>query len=550
MKPTRHHLLPFNPAPHTLMRTRILRIALVLLAALGGTGPLARAQTQAPHGTPLLWLQSRGLTGDPAAAELADSDGDGQPNWEEYLAGTDPTNALSVLRLQASLPAEGAVRLSFTAGLARRFQVESSADLRHWSAVGAPVLGEGQDVWVLDDQPRAGSQRFYHVRVLGSSVVPGMVWLPAGRFVMGSPVGEPGRNLDEGPQTTVTLSRDFWMLDHEVSQREYLALLGANPAAFTGDLELPVESVSWDNATNYCARLTAQEKADGRLPRGYQYRLPTEAEWEYACRAGTTNATAFGGQLSSTQANFDGRYPYNWAPAGPYLGHPTPAGTYAPNAWGLSDMHGNVNEWCGDWYAETLPGGSVTNPAGPATGITRVARSGCWDMRGSICRSASRLNGRPEEGGEYLGFRVVLAAVPGYGQASVQGTVTDEVSGIPLAGVTVCLLNADFPADTNNYANNQPALLATNVTDAAGQYAFQGLRPGHYLVAPAPLTSPEVRSFAWDTNSQPPTFSLGSAARTVNFLAQEPVPLDLGAGPSDSGRPTTASPSPLRPRIR
>jgi formylglycine-generating enzyme required for sulfatase activity len=192
----------------------------------------------------------------------------------------------------------------------------------------------------------------------------------------------------------------------EVTQAEYQAVIGSNPSHFAGDSNLPVESVSWVDATHYCATLTARERAAGRIPDGYLYRLPTEAEWEYACRAGTTTATAFGDRLDPTQANFGRRYPFNGAATGT-----TNVGSYTPNAWGLHDMHGNVEEWCADWYAETYPGGSVVDPMGPATGSERVIRGGSWFHDESGCRSATRERVKPDAGrqGSFMGFRVVLA---------------------------------------------------------------------------------------------------------------------------------------------
>jgi formylglycine-generating enzyme required for sulfatase activity len=268
---------------------------------------------------------------------------------------------------------------------------------------------------VVDANAAPALQRFYEVAVTGGadpSSPTNMVWIPPGTFTMGSPMNEVDRDSDEGPQTQVTISRGFWMGKYEVTQREYQALMGSNPSYFTGDLDRPVESVTWYDATNYCGKLTAWELPAGRLPAGYVYRLPTEAEWEYACRAGTTNATAFGNSLSSTQANFDGNNPYNGAAKGPYLQRTTKVGSYAPNAWGLCDVYGNVWEWCMDWYSGSLPGGSVTDPKGSGSGSYRAARGGGWSNSGRVCRSANRLNGKPDSRYRDMGFRVVLAPGP------------------------------------------------------------------------------------------------------------------------------------------
>ena len=248
-----------------------------------------------------------------------------------------------------------------------------------------------------------------------------MVWVAAGTFTMGSPVTEPTRASNEGPQTQVTLSRGFCIGKREVTQAEYLALIGSNPSSFTGDLNRPVEQVSWGNATNYCGKLTARELAAARLPVGYKYRLPTEAEWEYACRAGTTTPFHYGDGLHSGMADFNGRleYPpcggnsyYCFNAGGTYLGHTTAVGTYAPNAWGLYDMHGDVWEWCQDWYSAALPGGSVTDPQGPGSGSDRVARGGGWANVANACRSAFRDTRFPTDRWTDLGFRIVLAPAP------------------------------------------------------------------------------------------------------------------------------------------
>ena len=264
------------------------------------------------------------------------------------------------------------------------------------------------------DVPRPESNSFFAL----TPAPPGLRWIPPGAFTMGSPDSEPVRNPWEGPPTQVTLSHGFYMGRYEVTQGEYLAVMGNNPSGFTGDLNRPVERVTWPEAVAYGEALTARERNAGRLPAGYVYRLPTEAEWEYACRAGTTTPFHYGSALQSGMANFYGRCEYPPCggdafccinPSGTNLERTTAVGSYVPNAWGLYDMHGNVWEWCSDWYSGNLPGGSVTDPQGPATGSRRVIRSGSWYNYPSYCRSAYRYEGFPTGRSNFQGFRVVLA---------------------------------------------------------------------------------------------------------------------------------------------
>jgi len=273
--------------------------------------------------------------------------------------------------------------------------------------------------------------RFYRAfsYQLPANVVPrsNMVWIAPGAFVMGSPASEVQRNTNE-TQHTVTLSRGFYMSKHEVTQAEYLALMGSNPSRFTTqdgygnpispDLSRPVEQVSWIDATNYCGQLTGQEQSAGRLPAGWAYRLPTESEWEYACRAGTASAFNFGNAIHGGMANFENRYEYDAGsgdlyvpnPVVPWLARTTAVGSYPPNAWGLHDLHGNVHEWCQDWLG-AYPAGSVTDPQGPASGFGHVFRGGSWDYWGRYHRSASRFSLAPSYRYNFLGFRVVLAPI-------------------------------------------------------------------------------------------------------------------------------------------
>lgn len=228
-------------------------------------------------------------------------------------------------------------------------------------------------------------------------IVPGlqleMVPLEAGAFTMGSAEGEP----DERPITRVQLTRPFWLGRYEVTQAQWEAIMGANPAHFRG-AQLPVEKVSWLEAQAFCRQLTEQERAAGRLPAGYVYALPSEAQWEYACRAGSTGAYA--GALDELAW-----YKVNSGNL------PRPVGGKRANAWGLYDMHGNVWEWCRDWKAP-LPGGTVRDPAGPASGEFRIFRGGAWNMPASKNRSATRVGALPTARGFDVGFRVALCPAP------------------------------------------------------------------------------------------------------------------------------------------
>jgi formylglycine-generating enzyme required for sulfatase activity len=246
--------------------------------------------------------------------------------------------------------------------------------------------------------------------------------------VMGSPTTEIDRSDDE-TQHTVALTYGFYMSKYLVTQGQYAALVGTNPSHFTTadengnpitpDLNRPVEQVSWNDATNYCGKLTVSERAAGRLPAGWVYRLPMEAEWEYACRAGTSTPFYYGNELRSGMANFYGQYEYppgpgesldHYNPNGIYLVRTTAVGSYSPNTFGLYDMVGNVWEWCLDRYG-SYPSGSVANPTGPSSGFIRVIRGGSWYDLGRNCRSASRGKYVPSVGNRYLGFRIALAPI-------------------------------------------------------------------------------------------------------------------------------------------
>ena len=212
--------------------------------------------------------------------------------------------------------------------------------------------------------------------------------------MMGSPTSEADRRDDE-VQHSVTLSRGFWMSDHETTQAEYESVMGSNPSSFKGST-LPVEQVSWDDAVSYCAKLTVRELAAGRIVAGQAYRLPTEAEWEYAARAGTTGR--FAGELDSM-----GWYGDNSG------GKIHPVKGKQANGWGLYDMHGNVFEWCSDGYGD-YPSGSVTDPTGATSGSNRVFRGGGWRDEARLSRSAYRYQVGPGFRSVILGFRSVLSS--------------------------------------------------------------------------------------------------------------------------------------------
>ena len=220
-----------------------------------------------------------------------------------------------------------------------------------------------------------------------------MVFVASNTFNMGSPNSERERNANEGPQTTVTLSRGFWIGKYEVTQGEYQDVMGSNPSVFPGDPSRPVSSVSWIDATNYCARLTERELAAGRIPFGSKYRLPTEAEWECAARAGTTTRFSYGDDLAYTGLGAHAWFADN---AGPTV---HPVGKKLPNPRGIFDMEG----------AMTVPLNEIAAQFESVSG-QKVMRGGAYDFSAADCRSARRnsFGVSPFLTDSDLGFRVVL----------------------------------------------------------------------------------------------------------------------------------------------
>jgi formylglycine-generating enzyme required for sulfatase activity len=211
-------------------------------------------------------------------------------------------------------------------------------------------------------------------------------WIPAGTFVMGG-------TLTDEKRHPVTLSRGFLMAETECTQAQWETVMGRNPSVFKGT-NLPVDSVNWEQANQFCAALTEIHLKAGSIPEGWLWSLPTEAQWEYACRAGSTGDYA--GKIDSL-----GWYDLNSGEK------PHSVMEKAPNSWGLFDMHGNVWEWCADWYSDYSPL-PATDPKGPAEGTNRVLRGGSWGNYDTNCRSANRFNVMPSDRNRNQGFRPIL----------------------------------------------------------------------------------------------------------------------------------------------
>src|SRR6266404_3064069 len=279
-----------------------------------------------------------------------------------FLAIAPPAYGQAGPRLGLRFSA-GQPTLSLAGTVGTVYSIQYAKDLspiNHW--VDRTLLqAQGSSIVWSDPSTPTPGERFYRAVSVAAPADTNLVFIQPGTFTMGSPTNEAERGSDE-VQHLVTISRGFWMEKFLVTQGDYLAVVGSNPSYFTSangyrdDLTRPVETVSWFDATNYCALRTQQERAGGLIPTNYVYRLPTESEWEYADRAGTTMAFYLGSGLHSGQANFDGTLEYDASvgtiskPSGIYLGQTTAVGSYAANGWGLYDMIGNVFEWCQDRF--------------------------------------------------------------------------------------------------------------------------------------------------------------------------------------------------------
>jgi formylglycine-generating enzyme required for sulfatase activity len=295
--------------------------------------------------------------------------------------------------------------LNITGDVGTVYAIEDTTDLtqtNNWRCLTFLQLPATNYLWVDTSTPTT-SRRFY--RSVAFAAPTNLAFIPPGTFRMGSPSNEVDRLDNEGPQMSVTISRGFWMGRYLVTQGEYLALMGNNPSHFVGDTNRPIDNVYWRDASNYCARLTARQVSTGAIPTNCVYRLPTEAEWEYACRAWTSDRRFYYGD----DPGYTSLTNYAWYNAN--SDHTThPVGQLLPNPWGLYDMTGNVWQYCQDSYAP-YPGGSVADPQGPPTSneYNHVARGGSLYSDSWQCRSAARRLSATPAGPFEFGFRVVLA---------------------------------------------------------------------------------------------------------------------------------------------
>jgi eukaryotic-like serine/threonine-protein kinase len=249
---------------------------------------------------------------------------------------------------------------------------------------------------------RSNKQAQFFAEDLGSGITLDMVAIPGGKFIMGSPATEKDRYSDEGPQREVSI-QPFSMGKFAVTQAQWQAVMGNNPSDFKGD-KRPIERITWHQAREFCRKLSQQT--------GRQYRLPSEAEWEYACRAGTTTPFYFGETITPAIVNYNGNFPYGEAPKGQFRQQTTDVGSFPPNAFGLYDMHGNVWEWCEDVWHENYNGAPTDGSAWETKGNendnrSRPLRGGSWNFKADACRSADRYPFTHDW--NYIGFRVVAS---------------------------------------------------------------------------------------------------------------------------------------------
>jgi formylglycine-generating enzyme required for sulfatase activity len=365
-----------------------------------------------------------------------------------------------------------------------------------------------------------GDRRFYRTQTVSDPRPAGptdFVWVGPGAFVMGTSLSEPDRQNDE-VQHTVVLTRGFWLSDHEVTQAEYQAVMGENPSFFKGDTNRPVENVDWYQAVEYCKKLTEKDRAAGRITAQQEYRLPTEAEWEYAARAGTTEQRY--GELDLIAW---------WTGNSESKTHPVK--TKAANAWRLYDMIGNVEEWCADWRDE-YPIGTAVDPIGPeladGSGGVRVIRGGSWVNQPEQARSAYRVSFRPYMRTDYLGFRTALSAGPTTQFVAPSITVSPR-SATVRAGQTArfTVMVAGTAPLTFQWQLNGVDLAGATAADYTVNNA-QLANAGEYRVV--------VSNSAGSVTSTPAVLTMNQLAGTSGFVWIEPGTFVMGSPSSEVGR--------------
>lgn len=284
--------------------------------------------------------------------------------------------------------------------------------LRMAAQAGVAALGTAKPVWAT----ATGKDQYgtwADLQVAG--VTQRFRWIQPGTFTMGSPQSEKDELLASVPnsrlgwfsgevQHQVTLTQSFWLADSACTQALWQTITGTNPAHFKDSPLNPVEKVSWDDCQRFLATLNGRVSGGG-------FRLPSEAQWEYACRAGTSTAFSFGSTITPEQVNYHGSFPFGGAARGLYRQKTVPVKSLPPNAWGLYEMHGNVWQWCNDWYG-VFSGSAERDPTGPSSGSKHVHRGGCWSHDAWGCRSAARNWDAPDYRYAVLGFRIAAQATP------------------------------------------------------------------------------------------------------------------------------------------
>ncbi|TVP61045.1 MAG: protein kinase [Nodularia sp. (in: Bacteria)] len=271
------------------------------------------------------------------------------------------------------------------------------------SSVGVQLFNSSVEVVMVNAQGkiinRLNREAKYFVEDLGKGVILEMMQIPGGTFMMGSPLGEAGRIDAESPQHQVRVP-GFFMGKYPVTQSQYQAMMGTNPANFKGE-KRPVEKVNWDDAVEFCQKLSHKT--------GKTYRLPSEAEWEYACRAGTTTPFYFGETITTDLVNYNGDFPYASAPKGEYPQQTTDVGKFPPNSFGLYDMHGDIWEWCQDIYNSSYQSAPIDGSPwlNNSENNIKLLRGGSWHGLARSCRSAARGRGARADQNSLVGFRVV-----------------------------------------------------------------------------------------------------------------------------------------------